>query len=120
MPRRLWIIWLMLALLPLRGMAVATMEMPGAAAQVTGAEKPVLVDAGHGKAPCHEGADPGSGSADHACGLCDLCHSAVAVPPQNRGCAQPLQDVMSPPGLARDTGRHAIGRLDRPPRLLLA
>ena len=110
----------MLALLPLRGMAVATMEMPGAAAQVTGAEKPVLVDAGHSKAPCHEGADPGSGSADHACGLCDLCHSAVAVPPQNRGCAQPLQDVMSPPGLARDTGRHAIGRLDRPPRLLLA
>lgn len=110
----------MLALLPLRGMAVATMEMPGAAAQVTGAERPVLVDAGHGKAPCHEGADPGSGSADHACGLCDLCHSAVAAPPQDTAPARPLPGVMPPPGLARDTGRHAIGGLERPPRPFFA
>ncbi len=118
MPRRLWIIWLMLALLPLRGMAVATMEMPGGTAQVTGTETPVLVDAAHGKAPCHDGAD--SGSADHACSLCDLCHGALTVPPQGTAPAQPQPGLMPPPGLARDTGRHAIGGLDRPPRPFLA
>ncbi len=120
MPRRLWIIWLMLALLPLRGMAVATMEMPGGTAQVTGAETPALLDAAHGKAACHDGADADPGSADHACGLCDLCHGAVTVAPQGTAPAQPLRGAMPPPGLARDTGRHSIGGLERPPRLFLA
>lgn len=120
MPRRLWIIWLMLALLPLRGMAVATMEMPGGTAQVTGTETLVLVEAAHGTAPCHDVAGDESGPTGHACSLCDLCHGAVTVPPQATPPAQPLRGVMPAPGLARDTGRPAIGGLERPPRHFIA
>ena len=116
MPRRLWIIWLMLALLPLRGLAVATMEMPGGAAELEGAATPALAAAAHANAPCHEGADHDSSSAGHACGLCDLCNCAVTVPPQVVAPVQPLPGVIPAPGLARDTGRNAIGGLERPPR----
>ena len=116
MPRRLWIIWLMLALLPLRGLAVATMEMPAGAVDVAVAATPGLAAAAHANAPCHDGADHDASSAGHACGLCDLCNCAVTVPPQVAAPVQALPGAMPPPGVARDTGRRAIGGLERPPR----
>jgi hypothetical protein len=120
MRRRHWIIWLILALLPLRGLAVATMEMPGSATDVAVAESPASASAAHGNAPCHDGADHDPDSNDHACSLCDLCHCAVIVPPEVAAPAQPLPGAIPRPGLARDTGRNAIGGLERPPRRLVA
>jgi hypothetical protein len=120
MPWRSWIIWSMLALLPLRGWAVTTMEMPAAVDDApthqAAAEQPSV----QLNAPCHDGADESdAGSSGHACALCDLCHSAAASAPQF---APPpvLPPGAAPPTVAaRDTGRHAIGGLDRPPRSVL-
>ena len=124
MSRRLWIVWLMLALLPMRGWAVASMVMPsapvGLASEVSSDAQPH--HSSSAMAPCHEAAqDDGSGGeATHACTLCDLCHSASSVSPQMVLPAAPVPDALPPPAAARDTGRHAVGGLDRPPRIALA
>lgn len=113
---RRWIVWLMLAMLPLRGLAVSTMEMPALAADSTTIDSAVAVDA-HDRAPCHDAAvhhDAGAGA--HTCGLCDLCHNAVAAPVMVDMSAPVTPEALPPPGAARDTGRHAVGGLDRPPR----
>jgi hypothetical protein len=137
MSRRLCLLWLMLALLPLRGWAVATMALPSAApvAVEQRAEHQVDQDVERtGKAgmsvmpsvmPCHEtvgsvgGSEDGS-SAKLACTLCDLCHSAATVHTAPELAAAPLPDALPRPASARDTGRNAVGGLERPPRSSLA
>ena len=84
-PRRFAValLWLALALLPLRGFAALLMPVgaaPAAAATVA-AEAPQH----HGAAmPCHGGAvqDDAAAAAqpgEHTCSLCNLCHSGVAA-----------------------------------------
>jgi cytochrome c553 len=119
MSRRLWIVWLMLALLPLRGWAATTMMIPVSA----GGAMPVVAHAGashHGAAPCHEESSTSeTATSGHACTLCDVCHAAVATAP-----AALIEPLPSPAGTlapesARDTGRCLAGGLDRPPRASL-
>lgn len=113
---RRWIVWLMLAMLPLRGWAVSTMEMPTAVADSAGVERVVTIDT-HERSPCHDAAlDDGAGAASHTCGLCDLCHNAVAAAGEFDPSALVTPESLPPPGAARDTGRHTVGGLDRPPR----
>ena len=110
----------MLALLPLRGWAAASMTVPAA---VSDASMLVVQVAGpheHTVPSCHEAAGDESAPAGHACNLCDLCHSAVADQTEASVPQMPLPDVKPQPALARDTGRHAVGGLDRPPRITLA
>jgi hypothetical protein len=117
---RFWIVCLMLALLPLRGWAAASMTVPAA---LTAASVQIEQMAASADAPvisCHEAAGDESAPADHTCNLCNLCHSAaadlaVATLPQ-----MPLPDVAPRIAAAHDTGRNAIGGLDRPPRSVLA
>ena len=120
MSRRLWIIWLMLALLPLRGWAVATMQMPGGVGEAAAAQAPPAAAPAHGSAPCHGAEQPGFDAAGHGCSLCDLCHSAVNVPPEAGKSAAALPEVAPLPAVALDTGRCLVGGLDRPPRTFLA
>lgn len=125
MSRRLWIVWLMLALLPLRGWAVASMTM-----EMTVVEPPVIavadvhVTQGVANAlPCHEAAgDDGGASSDtcHACTLCDLCHSAVSVFTETALSPLPLPDALPRAAMAHDTGLAAVGGLERPPRIVNA
>jgi hypothetical protein len=117
---RVWIVCLMLALLPLRGWAAASMTVPAAGhdatsevAQVAGPAQPMAPS-------CHEAAGDDSTPAGHACNLCDLCHGAAADQAEARVAQMPLPDVTPPVAVARDTGRHAVGGLDRPPRIHLA
>ncbi len=110
----------MLALLPLRGWAAASMTVPAA---VSDASVHVVQVAGlgeHTMASCHEAAGDASTPTGHACNLCDLCHSAVADQVDASVPQMPLLDVMPLPAVARDTGRHAVGGLERPPRITLA
>jgi cytochrome c553 len=120
MSRRFWIVCLMLALLPLRGWAAASMTVPVVAHGI--AVNAVQVAApGEPTVPsCHRAAGDESGASGHACTLCDLCHGALAdlAAPSLPQLASP--DVTARPVLARDTGRHAVGGLDRPPRDLVA
>lgn len=107
----------MLALLPLRGWAVATMGLPavGPTSVVASAE------AGTVMPPCHQqAADAGDTDAGASCLACDWCHAALALP------ASVLLDSVHAPAApprvqpAHDTGRPSIGGLDRPPRTRLA
>jgi hypothetical protein len=84
-PRRFAValLWLALALLPMRGFAALLMPVGAAPAAVAtvAAEAPRH----HGAAmPCHGSAVQDSAAAtaqpgDHTCSLCDLCHSGVAA-----------------------------------------
>jgi len=115
MRRATVILWLMLALLPLRGWAVASMGLPAAGGSVALAAPAAM--------PCHQAVDEaeasGSAAASH-CQACDWCHAALglAAPVVMAGSAAPA--VQPAPALVRDTGRPAVGGLDRPPRPLLA
>ena len=112
--------WILLALLPLRGWASVSMQVEMATdALVTASDMPH-----HASAPCHEAAPASadgstSGSGHAGCSMCDLCHSVALVSP-----ASPLDAVQAAvtrvrPGTATDTGRALVGGLDRPPRLPL-
>lgn len=106
----------MLALLPLRGWAVAAMEMPAAVADGSGVELVTPIQTPE-RTGCHDAAaGPGTESTSHTCGLCDLCHNAVAAAPAFDVSNPITPEALPPPGATRDTGRHAVGRLDRPPR----
>jgi hypothetical protein len=82
-PRRIAValLWLALALLPLRGFAALLMPV-GASAPVAA----VVTEAPqhHGTAmPCHGAVQDDAAAAaqpgEHTCSLCDLCHSGVAA-----------------------------------------
>lgn len=106
MSRRTWILWLMLALLPMRLWAASVMPAMAVASE----------------APCHEqAATEGAPAAEPSCcATCDLCHGTpadIALP----GLPLPdLPDAGPAPSTPRDTGRTLTGRLDRPPRHFLA
>jgi hypothetical protein len=120
MSRRFWIVCLMLALLPLRGWAAASMTVPAAVVDAAAHIAQAAAPADVAMPACHEAAGDEPGSAGHACNLCDLCHSAVADLATPSLPQMPLPDVTPCPALARDTGRNAVGGPERPPRTLLA
>lgn len=116
--RRLAVLWILLALLPLRGWAAGLMAAdgwtagPAVTAQVS--------------APCHgahatseEQQEPMAAEASAAvgafCGDCDLCHAPMAftgVP----ALARLVPSDALPEGHPRDTGRLIASWLERPPR----
>ncbi|WP_295638985.1 hypothetical protein [uncultured Methylibium sp.] len=111
MRRATWILWLMLALLPLRSWAVASMGLP------TDDVAPA-VTASAGQMPCHDVA--GDDVAGSVCQACDWCHGAIVLPSAWTFAADDLPAAPPRVGPARDTGRHMPGGLDRPPRTRLA
>lgn len=115
-----WIVWLMLALLPLRGLAASVMQ-PVAMAVTAGspAEHSAAADAlAH---PCHDApAADDAPTAAHACHLCDLCHSAVATAPARAVLGHAAPGAARPDHPWHDIGRLATGGLERPPRHDLA
>jgi hypothetical protein len=115
------LLWIAIALLPVRGFAAVMMPMMMVGTEPTTASAPA--DDVATAMPCHAASqDAGDGSTDatHTCSLCDLCHSSVAattVPvialsgPHE---AQPLS--ASPPAVEP----RAPDGLFRPPRTRLA
>ena len=108
-------LWLLLALLPLRGWAGVAMHLPDAAAHEV-----AVAPACHGAAPeghDHGGpADDATAHADAACTLCDLCHGAVApqaLPPQPAGHAAAQRPPVTSPGAPPEG---VATTLYRPPR----
>lgn len=68
-----WLLWLVIALLPLRGWAMAQM----AAAPVAVAQH--VTDA---QPPCHgdAGTDSPATAAHAGCSLCEICHASLGLP----------------------------------------
>jgi cytochrome c553 len=108
MPRRPWILWLMLALLPLRGFAAGWMPAQQSAQVVMqlGAAAPDVAP------PCHD-TDSGPSA---CCTLCDLCHGAAAAATSAGPMLATLPRLAVRQAPARDTGRQPLDLLERPPR----
>ena len=129
MRSRLVVLWILLALLPLRGWAYGNMQVAMAAGAVAmAAQSTESPAAAHAAMPCHEaasatGAAPDADSANSghtACALCDLCHSVALF-----SAASPLGETQLAVSRVRpvtgiDTGRALVGGLERPPRFLFA
>lgn len=125
MRRLTWIVWMVVALLPMRGWAFAAMPtVPG-----TGGPVAVFAPAAHPEAheaaadsmPCHgveatESRHGGTADADGTCALCQICHAAFAAAPSVPACEPPLAQRAAPPSHdapAPDAERRS---LFRPPR----
>ena len=114
--RRFWFVVLLVALLPLRGWAAASMA-------VSAPPSHLLVQAEVHVMPCH--ADPSddaavqvddAGQASHLCVSCDLCHAALATVAAGSVTPGPLPGEGPLVSASRDTGRLLAGCLERPPR----
>ena len=84
--RRLFaLLYLLLALLPLRGWSAVVMHLPGAPAAAT--------------APCHAGEARADGDVATPCVLCDLCHGAAlpGAAGADTGAGAPSQRVRAGP-----------------------
>jgi hypothetical protein len=117
MRRSMWIAWLLLCLLPLRGWAQGGMPLGPVLAASTAAG---VASAPAAALPCHE-ADAASSSSEDTtpagtCTACDLCHVAAlpAAGPQWPSLGVPRSVPSATP--VPDTGRGDPDRLERPPR----
>ena len=113
------LLWIAIALLPLRGFAAAVMPALMASAPAAEAQADDVALA----VPCHgdsHDTDATAAPADstHTCSLCDLCHSSVALAPPTvlaltttraappRGAAPPAIEPRAPDGLFRPPRAH--------------
>jgi hypothetical protein len=115
------LLWIAIALLPVRGFAAVMMPMMMAGTASTTAS--ATVDNAAAAMPCHGAShDAGDATTDanHTCSLCDLCHSSVAattVPVIALSALHEAQPAsVSPPALEP----RAPDGLFRPPRTTLA
>ena len=132
MRSRLVVLWILLALLPLRGWAYGNMQVGMAAGELAMAAQSFESPAASHAMPCHEAAaatdaspgaapDADSASSGHAaCALCDLCHSVALF-----SAASPLGETLLAVSRVRPvtgiaTGRALVGGLERPPRVFFA
>jgi cytochrome c553 len=118
--RATWILWLMLALLPVRGWATASMAMSiDAVGSAAVAQADLAANPAENAMPaCHQ-ADDGD-SRTVSCQACDWCHAALGLPADTSVQVRAAPAVSPLPDVARNTGRPAVGGLERPPRLFLA
>ena len=120
---RVVLVWMLLALLPVRGWATLAMQLSPPGSHGTSA-------AHAAQPPCHEmaattalaeaAADErvaGSAGGSHAgCSMCDLCHGTAAFSSQRTLAFGLRQVARLQPEADADTGRALVGGLDRPPR----
>ena len=111
------LLWIAIALLPLRGLAAAVMPvaMSGLAPVVASAPADDTAVA----MPCHGASQDASAAAadtSHACALCDLCHSSVAAAPAPMVAMPVLHDAQPLGALPRAALPRAPDGLFRPPR----
>lgn len=111
MRRSTWLLCLLIALLPLRGMAQIVMEQLPAQTAATGAAE---------QAPCplHAGTtdtDHDMGSAS-VCSLCDVCHSVAMPMPRVEAAAAAKPGGVPQTAHGLGAGRAPADGLFRPPR----
>lgn len=118
------LLWIAIALLPLRGLAASLMPaivQPAASVVAAADEMPCHGAAADGSAAGEHHAQPASAVGDcPTCSLCALCHGSVAQAPQP-GFELPALPAL-PPAAAPPTPiePRALDGLFRPPRTFLA
>ena len=106
------LLWLLLALLPLRGWAQGTMAL---AAPAT----PVQALPCHGEMAEHRAGHPqadGNSTASPTCSHCDLCHAAAAPNEGPVQATQALPDLAPAAMVSRAPAAARVDSLFRPPR----
>ena len=122
---RFIVLWILIALLPLRGWAFSGMQVDMAAGEVAMASQVVASGTPHhASAPCHEAAasdaaddSDAAGSSHAGCSLCDVCHSVALFNAASPLGAAQVAVTRAHPLTRTDTGRSLVGGLDRPPRI---
>jgi hypothetical protein len=82
--RSVWVLWLLLALLPLRGWAGAVMHLPGSATGAPAEQAAMPCHGDHGAGAARSGPDGANDSfvaTQSSCALCDLCQGCGAAGP---------------------------------------
>lgn len=111
------LLWLAIALLPLRALGMTWMQA-GTAGPALAATAAAPAEA----TPCHSAATaaaeaPADGVAvHHACHLCDLCHAGVTVAPVAPSLGSAPASAAPDEALPSHPGRVAPDGLFRPPR----
>ena len=132
---RHFVLWALLALLPLRGWAVSDMQISMAthALESMSSAEAVPEAQHHTAMPCHgeaaqsahaqsaeltpEAAPEVAPESGHgACTLCDLCRSVVMVSTTEALRAVPTAAAQPLSSMSTDSGRAPTDRLERPPR----
>ena len=124
-PLTIALLWLAIALLPLRGWAATAMPMPmpmPMAAMSGGSVVMQAADDAHtnASAPCHGESHATDTNAAPTCSLCDVCHSAFASLP-SMASALPLLPPARPASALVPAVEPAVrAGPERPPRIDLA
>ncbi len=123
------LLWLAIALLPIRGLAAAVAPVAMAGVKATSAANAIMAPADHAApaAPCHGAAadstnDEIAATTDgsHACAMCDLCHVSMAQG-SFAGISLPTLPATLPrAATATPLQPRAPDGLFRPPRTFLA
>ncbi len=114
-----WLLWLVIALLPLRGWAQVQMAMADIPIETV-----VAVEALSDTPPCHphavdvSGAEDGTLAPQSACAHCDLCHAGFAFGPLPLPDMPDLPHAAPTPATSPSAGPQMPERLFRPPRAL--
>lgn len=124
------LLWLAIALLPVRGWAVTLMPLAmGAPSQAHAAMAtepvPQATPAAAQAMPCHGAMTPEATSDDGVvttptCSLCDLCHSTVAQAPAPPALPAAPDDALPPAAASSPVASQQSDGLFRPPRSTLA
>jgi hypothetical protein len=115
------LLWIAVALLPVRGLAAAVMPVLMSGMAPAAASAPV--DEMAAAMPCHGASQDAASDADttsHNCALCDLCHSSVAAAPAAPAAMPVMHDAQPVSAMPRAALPHAPDGLFRPPRTDLA
>jgi hypothetical protein len=121
------LLWLAIALLPVRGWAATLMPLlmsapaPAHAVMANEAAEPPTVHA----MPCHGSMASESATDDYVtttltCSLCDLCHTTVAQAPSPPALPAAPDDALPPAPAASPVASQQADGLFRPPRSTLA
>jgi len=120
---RVVLVWMLLALLPVRGWATLAMQLPPAGNHGTlaahAAQAPchdMVATAASAEAAADEGATGSVGGSHAGCSMCDLCHGTAAFNAQINLSFALNQIARVQPVADADTGRALVGGLERPPR----
>jgi len=120
-----WLLWLAIALLPVRAWAAAAMPaaMNGVAATAVTTELQVAgnVELAHPAMPCHGASESAEDSAAPlACTLCGVCHAAFAMLPSMQASVPALPPERPDSAFAPAVETAALAGPERPPRPVLA
>ena len=122
MRRLSWLLWLLIALMPVRGIAQSLMSFAAAESS------PAVVASATDATPCpmHVGAtnvdtlpassSDGNTGTSHACSLCNVCHSAMLPLMSSESPTSALPEAEPVPAHGLGAGRAAPAELFRPPR----